>query len=178
MVLKSLILMTLLCLSSSALASYNEVIASTQSLAQIVAEDDQDVNDIESISGILAAQKIPDGIQNLGSQIEQIVSGNQGTAASSNRATEDQLTDAYSDFTELLQKYLDDLIEKKEILTLLLQQKAIYSALQNLAPAFSDYNLFVQSLLGDQDHKDAASESASSDFAAIFEAENEYEVAT
>ena len=42
-------------------------------------------------------QKIPDDTQILNSQIEQIIAGNQGISASSNKAIEDQLTDVYND---------------------------------------------------------------------------------
>ena len=56
MFLKSIVLCSLLCLSSPAIATYGSVVSSIQTLAKIVAEDDQDVNDIESVSGILAAQ--------------------------------------------------------------------------------------------------------------------------
>ncbi|KAL6712966.1 hypothetical protein ACLMJK_009521 [Lecanora helva] len=178
MLIKSIVLSTLLCLSTPAIATYGGVVSSIQTLAKLVAEDDQDVNNIESVSGILAAQKIADDLNNLGSAISHVVSGNAGTAASNNKATEDQLTDAYSDFNEEFQKYLDDLIEKKDVLTVLLQQKAIYNAVYNLYTPFNNLNKFVQSLLGDTDHKDEANESASGGYSALDEAEDTYEVAT
>ena len=56
MFIKSIVLCSLLCLSSPAIATYGSVVSSIQTLAGIVAEDDQDVNDIESVSGVLAAQ--------------------------------------------------------------------------------------------------------------------------
>ena len=56
MFIKSIVLCSLLCLSSPAVATYGSVVSSIQTLAGIVEEDDQDVNNIESVSGILAAQ--------------------------------------------------------------------------------------------------------------------------
>ena len=56
MLFRSLVLSSLLFAACPVIASYAEVIASTQSLVGIVEEDDQDLNNIESVSGILAAE--------------------------------------------------------------------------------------------------------------------------
>ncbi|KAL8819595.1 MAG: hypothetical protein Q9191_007700 [Dirinaria sp. TL-2023a] len=121
-------------LISAAAPPLGQIVSAVGGLSRTAEGIDEDIKDINALTGVTQANKIADDIQTFVGDIQNVQDGAQGTKPVGDDPEEEQLTGAFGSFEGSTDQLLEDLDNKVNELNEVGQGKAIETALEDLKP--------------------------------------------